>query len=79
MLTSVADLEFRLLESMSREQMLAVLSQRQDLLPPAMSADWLSRQSMSALRMLLLAAKLLDAVRQMDRRAASGRDHRSGL
>jgi hypothetical protein len=68
MLTSVADLELRLLESMTRGELLALLSRQPDLLPLEMSGDWLSRQPTSSLHMLVLAAKLIEVAWRTDRR-----------
>jgi hypothetical protein len=70
MLRPVADLELRLLESMPREQLLAILSGRPDLLPPQMDAGWLSRQPTASLHMLVLAAKLIEVAWRLDRRTA---------
>jgi hypothetical protein len=69
-LTSVADLELRSLESMTRAELLALLGGRPDLLPPALSGDWLSRQPTPSLHMLAVAAKLIEVAWHMDRQAA---------
>lgn len=66
MVTSVILLEMPLLESLSREQLLGLLSERRALLPPSMGLRWLVRQSTCNLRMLLLAAKLIDAAWHLD-------------
>jgi hypothetical protein len=71
MLTSVASLELRALESMTREELLALLGGRPDLLPPALSGGRLSRQPTPSLHMLAVAAKLIDVVWRMDRRVAA--------
>jgi hypothetical protein len=70
MRTSVADLEMRSLASMTREEQLALLGERPDLLPPALSRDCLSRQPTPGLQMLAVAATLIHVVWRMDRRAA---------
>ena len=70
--TSVADLELRSLESMTRAELLALLGGRPELLlPPALSGDWLSRQPTPSLHMLAVAAKLIEVVWRMDRRVAA--------
>jgi hypothetical protein len=71
MLNSVAELELPSLESMTRAELLRLLGGRPDLLPPALSGAWLSRQPTPSLHMLAVAAKLIDVVCRMDRRAAA--------
>ena len=66
MVTSIILLETQLLESLSREQLLGRLSERRTLLPLPMTMSWLDRQSTCNLRMLLLAAKVIDAVWHLD-------------
>jgi hypothetical protein len=58
------DLELQLLDSMSQEQLLAELKPRQHCLTCEMSGEWLCGRPPCALRMLLLAAKLIDVVRR---------------
>jgi len=61
MVATIADLEVQLLDSMNHNQVVGILNQRKHLLPPQMTAEWLAGQSTGALRMLLLAVKLIDA------------------
>jgi hypothetical protein len=70
-LASVADLELRSLESMTRAELLAILDGRPELFSPALSGEWLSRQPTPSLHMLAVAAKLIEVVWRMDRRVAA--------
>ena len=63
MIASPADLQLRRLDVLSREEVLALLRQRQCRLPREVSEDWLRLQSSFRLRLLLLAGILTDVVR----------------
>lgn len=62
MFDAMARLELRLLEGLDRRQVLDLLHERQSCLPPALTADWLDGQPTTRLRLLLLAAKVIDLV-----------------
>jgi hypothetical protein len=62
MIASLTEIELDLLDSTSREQVLAQLQDRRGCLPLGMTDEWLAQQSTSRLRLLVLAAKLIDVV-----------------
>ena len=67
MVSTLTELEMQLIDTMSREQLLAAIRQRLNSLP----ADLLMRledQPTDALRLHLLAARLIGALRQMQNR-----------
>ncbi|HEV3261251.1 MAG TPA: hypothetical protein VG013_30640 [Gemmataceae bacterium] len=73
MIAQLAEIELHLLDSMSREQVLAMLLQRNACIPVEMSEEWLSLQCTDRLRLLLLAAKLIEVVGHPERCLAAGR------
>jgi hypothetical protein len=67
MVSTLTELEMQLIDTMSREQLLAAIRQRLNSLPPDLLMQ-LEDQPTDALRLYLLAARLIGALRQMQNR-----------
>jgi hypothetical protein len=63
MLTTLIALELALLEKLTREELITDLIEHRGYLSLEFSRGWLERQSTEGLRLFLLAAKLVRALR----------------
>jgi hypothetical protein len=64
MVSELSELEMKCIEPMTREQLLAAIRKREDCLPPDLR-ERLEEQPMGRLKLLLLAARLIYALRQL--------------
>jgi hypothetical protein len=67
MIQTVAELELRTFDTLTREQLITLLLERVDCLPRHFTRERLEGYSTEDLQILLLAAKLLDVLRSQDR------------
>jgi hypothetical protein len=66
MITVLTKLELRLLDLLSRDEILATLRSARDCVPPDFTGEWLEKQCTDRLRALLLAARLIGALRHAE-------------
>ena len=64
MVNDLSELELKCIEPMTREQLLAAIRLREKCLPPDLRSQ-LDEQPLGRLRLLLLAARLIYALRQL--------------
>jgi hypothetical protein len=64
MVSELSELEMKCIEPMTRDQLLKAIRQREDCLPPDLR-ERLDEQPIGRLRLLLLAARLIYALRQL--------------
>ena len=64
MVAELSELELKCIEPMTRVQVLAAIRQREDCLPPDLR-ERLDEQPVGRLHLLLLAARLIYALRQL--------------
>ena len=64
MVSELSDLEMKCIDPMTREQLLAAIRRREECLPPDLR-EGLDGQPIARLRLLLLTARLVFALRQL--------------